>query len=219
MGGPKPEPPGLKRRGRKEAMLYFLKEILGEVYTEDIDKKISEAVSKDFVTRSEFNVKNEAVKELEKQLNEASKTIDSFKEMDIDGIKKKAEEYKEQAEKARAEAEQTIQSIQYDIALEKALTAANVRDTKSVCAHIDRDSLVFKDGELIGLDKQIEEIKGQHDYLFNPDPNAVKPPAFSDPIKGEPVKLSREDFKKMTYAEKLKIKTEQPELYSQIIKN
>mgnify|MGYP000811613845 FL=1 len=56
-------------------MLDWLKTILGDAYTEEIDKKVSEEIGKAFVARADFNTLNaekkafaDAVKERDKQL-------------------------------------------------------------------------------------------------------------------------------------------------------
>ncbi|MFR3227070.1 MAG: hypothetical protein ACLTNY_08965, partial [Blautia massiliensis (ex Durand et al. 2017)] len=56
-------------------MLEWLKNILGESYTEDIDKQISAEISKSFVAKSDFDAADEARKAAETQLAEATKTI------------------------------------------------------------------------------------------------------------------------------------------------
>ena len=51
-------------------MLEWLKTILGESYTEDIDRKVSEEIGKLFVSRLDFNTLNETRKTLEKTVND-----------------------------------------------------------------------------------------------------------------------------------------------------
>lgn len=72
-------------------MLDFLKTILGEAYTEDIDKKVSAEIGKAFVSKADFN---EAKKGLTEQLEAASKTIEKMKALDPDALKKSADDYK-----------------------------------------------------------------------------------------------------------------------------
>ncbi len=50
-------------------MLEFLKEILGDGYTAEIDQKISAEIGKRFVGRDDYNSKNEATKALKAQLD------------------------------------------------------------------------------------------------------------------------------------------------------
>ena len=48
--------------------LLWLKEIIGDAYTEDMDAAACQAIGKDFVARADFNAKNSRVKELEAQV-------------------------------------------------------------------------------------------------------------------------------------------------------
>lgn len=43
-------------------MLSWLKEILGDSYTEDTEKKISQEIGKNFVAKADFNAKNDVLK-------------------------------------------------------------------------------------------------------------------------------------------------------------
>lgn len=49
----------------------WLKEILGDSYTEDIDGRVSAEIGKGFVARADFNTKNDEVKTLQGQLKTA----------------------------------------------------------------------------------------------------------------------------------------------------
>ena len=55
-------------------MLEWLKTILGDAYTEEIDKKISGEIGKAFVSKADFNSKNEELKNARAQLAEAGLT-------------------------------------------------------------------------------------------------------------------------------------------------
>lgn len=51
-------------------MLDWLKAILGDNYTEEIDGKIAAEIGKQFVSRADFNTLNETKKTLEKTVND-----------------------------------------------------------------------------------------------------------------------------------------------------
>ena len=51
-------------------MLDWLKAILGDSYTEDIDSKVSAEIGKGFVSRTDFNTLNETKKALEKTVSD-----------------------------------------------------------------------------------------------------------------------------------------------------
>lgn len=82
-------------------MIEWLKNILGDSWTEDIDKKIDTELDKGFVARADFTAAEEAKKTAEPQLAEANKTIAGYKEMDIDAIRKSAADWQAKAEQAQ----------------------------------------------------------------------------------------------------------------------
>lgn len=89
-------------------MLDFLKTVLGDAYTDEIDKKISEEIGKGFVARADFNTLKDSKKGLEEQLKTANETISGFKDMDIEGVKAEAEKYRIAAEQAEKDADERI---------------------------------------------------------------------------------------------------------------
>lgn len=61
-------------------MLEWLKTVLGDAYTPEIDTAVSQEIGKGFVARTDFNTKTAKVTELEtevKQLREGIKTRDT----------------------------------------------------------------------------------------------------------------------------------------------
>ena len=55
-------------------MLDWLQEILGDAYSNDMERKISDEIGKGFVSRADFNAVNERKKRLEEQLRESDET-------------------------------------------------------------------------------------------------------------------------------------------------
>jgi predicted nucleic acid-binding Zn-ribbon protein len=109
------------------------------------------------------------------QLAEAGTAIEGFKKLDVDGIKKAADEWKAQAEKAQKDAAAQISSLKFDHALEGALTGAKARNAKAVKALLQTDVLKLQeDGSIFGLEGQLETIKKDNDYLFESDTTQPK---------------------------------------------
>ena len=156
-------------------MLDWLKDILGESYSEEIDKKISAEIGKAFVSKADFNAKNEEKKAIAEQLENANKQIEEFKGMDIDGIKKAADDWKLKAEQAQKDAEAKITAMQFDHALDGALSGAKAKNTKAVKALLDMEGLKLNNGEIVGLNEQLEKVKEENGYLFEDDAAEQKP--------------------------------------------
>lgn len=75
--------------------------------------------------------------------------------------------------KTKAEADRKkLEAQQFDFALERALAAAKPRNAKALLNFLDRDKLTLVDGEVIGLDKQLEALKKGEDtaFLFESEP-------------------------------------------------
>ncbi len=113
---------------------------------------------------------------LQGQLEEANKAIEGFKELDVDGIKAAADEWKTKAEQAKVEAETEITRLKFDHALEGALAEAKAKNPKAVKALLNFEDLKLsqEDGSILGLDKQLEKVKTDNDYLFESDQPAPK---------------------------------------------
>ena len=60
-------------------MLEWLKTILGDAYTEEIDKKVSEEIGKSFVARTDFNTVNTEKKALADTVKERDKQLETLK--------------------------------------------------------------------------------------------------------------------------------------------
>ena len=106
---------------------------------------------------------------LKTQLEEASKAIEGFKGMDIEGIKKSADEWKAKAEQAQKDAEAQVYKVRYEAALSDALKDAKAKNVKAVRALLNEADLKLTDDGLIGLKEQLEKVKPENDYLFESD--------------------------------------------------
>ena len=97
-------------------MLDFLKEILGDAYTEDIGTRVSEEVGKRFVAKSELDAKDNELKAAKDQLADAAKTIESLQEAgkDLEAVRKEAEEYRARAQQAEKDAAAQLEEYKFD---------------------------------------------------------------------------------------------------------
>lgn len=103
------------------------------------------------------------------QLDTANKEIENFKTLDIEGVKKSADEWKTKAEQAQKEADEKINKLQFDYALDGALSGAKAKNIKAVKGLLDMEKIKFENNNLIGFDEQLKQIKSENDYLFVTD--------------------------------------------------
>lgn len=112
---------------------------------------------------------------LKSQLEEANSTIEAFKKLDVDAIQRAADEWKAKAEAAERSSAEQIYKLKFDYALESALVGAKAKNTKAVRALLDLESLKLdENGQISGLDKQLEKIRAEADYLFDSGNKEIK---------------------------------------------
>ena len=152
-------------------------DLIGLGIAEDVADKIFAMYGKDIAkhqTAAE-TAKTEA-DALKVQLTEANTQIESFKGLDIEGVKKSADEWKTKAEQAQAEAAVSILKVKQEHALERELRDTfKVVDAVAVKAHLKADALKFNEADetFIGLKEQIEPLKEKHGSYFS---DFVEPP-------------------------------------------
>lgn len=123
--------------------LQWIKDILGDAYTEELDAKVSAALGERFVSRADFNAKNNRVTELETQvgqLEEQAKThatsLADLKKLtgDNEALTKKIGELEEQAKTDKAAYEKELAQVKLLAAVDAELTAAGSKNNTAVRA-------------------------------------------------------------------------------------
>lgn len=121
--------------------------------------------------------------ELETQLGEANKTISGFKDMDIDGIKKAADDYKLAAETAKKQADERVAAVEYEAALKDGISGvkfSSVAARKAIFDDLKGKGLKYDKGNILGLDDAIKALqeadKGAFVFESTEPPEPAKPP-------------------------------------------
>lgn len=105
-------------------MLAWLKEILGELYTDEIDNSVSKKIGENFVSKADFNEKNEAVKRLEKDVKDRDAQLDTLKKSEgsTQDLKNQIANLQQQNKEAKEQYEAELANIKLDIKTLRALT-------------------------------------------------------------------------------------------------
>lgn len=167
-------------------MLDWLKTILGDVYTEEIDKQVSAEIGKNFVSKADFGAKSESVKDLQGQLQEANEQIQKFKAMKVEDIQKSADEWKKKAEQAERDAAAKIAEMEHDGLLRDKLSGIQFTSDyakKGVFDEIKAKGLKVENGQLLGFDDVFKGIREAQPSAFEPDD---PPPQFAGRTQGAP---------------------------------
>lgn len=184
-------------------MLDWLKTILGEAYSEEIDKKVSEEIGKNFVARADFNTLNTEKKNLADTVKERDKQLEALKAStgDVEALKTQIATLQTENATAAKAHEAEIKSLKIDTAVELALSAAKAKNVKAVKALLDLDKAELDaDGTVKGLADQIKKLAEAPDsgFMFETGKTGFKgfkPGESGDPNNQPP------DYSKMTYDE------------------
>lgn len=150
-------------------MLEWLKTILGDNYSEDIDKKVSAEIGKAFVARTDFNALNEEKKGLVTQVSERDAQLESLKKLDPEKLQAEITRLQGENTTAKQKYESDLSAIKRDNALDMALVTAKAKNSKAVKALLNMDDIKLDGDKLLGFDTQMEKIKTESGYLFEGD--------------------------------------------------
>lgn len=154
--------------------MSILKELLGELYTDEIAKKIGDkelAVINDgsYVPRQKFNEKDQEVKDLRKQIQDRDKQLDDLKTKAAgnEEMQKQIETLKTENQKAAQDFEGKMASQQLNSAIELAIHQAGAKNVKAIKALLNADNIKLDGEKLLGFDDQIKALRESDTYLFN----------------------------------------------------
>lgn len=128
--------------------LDWLKTILGDAYSEDIDKKVSVEIGKAFIARSDFNALSDTKKSLETQIGERDKQLDELKKVDAAGLQAEIARLQGENTKAKSDFDVQLKGIKLKAALEARLAKEKAVDVTAVSALLDH-SKISLDGGLL----------------------------------------------------------------------
>lgn len=148
--------------------LEWLKDVLGEAYNEDVDKKISDEIGKGFVARSDFNALNETKKQLDGQIKDRDKQLDDLKKIDAEGLQAEIARLQEANVKAQSDYDAQLKQIKLDSAIDTKLREAKAVNTKAVKALLDHDKISLDGDNLIGIDDQLKTLQESEKWAFAP---------------------------------------------------
>lgn len=130
------------------------------------------------------------------QLDEANKTIDGFKAMDIDGIKKGADEYKSKFEQAQKDFDAKLSKMSYDSAAEKYVDSLKPKDTlskKAVLAEFQAKGFKLDGENFVGAKEWAEQFQKDNAAHFG-DAGTSEPAIFSGKIGASGAALNTDGF-------------------------
>lgn len=146
--------------------LAWAKDLLGDAYTEELERQIEEQIGKEYAPKAELETAMADQEALTEQLKDAKATLQSLDGKDIEAIKQEAADYKQRAEQAERDRDEKIASMQFDNLVDGAISAARGRNPKAIKAVIDMDALRASKNQEVGIKAALEAAQQSDAYLF-----------------------------------------------------
>ena len=146
----------------------YLKETLGDAYTDDIDKEVGKQLGADYVPKHTYAEQSTKLKNAETQNAEASKQLDELKKAAGNNadLQKQIETFRTENTQLKESHEKELQGIRFDHALSSALTASGAKNARAVKGFLDMEKLSLDGENIIGLAEQLDAAKKDAPYLF-----------------------------------------------------
>lgn len=176
---------------------------------EDQIKKVFELSGKDVNAEKKKTQAAEADRDQWKTRAEtAEETLKGFDGVDVDGLNKQIEDWKNKAAEAQKDFQKQIEERDFNDALKEEMEAFKFTSEaakKAIMAEVKEAGLKLKDGKILGLSDLIGQIKEKDASAFAPDKDPAK---FTDPPKDP--QGNQTGFSRLTLAEKMKYANEHP---------
>ena len=151
----------------------MLKELLGEeLYSQVTEKLGDKKIMVDdgnFIPKSRFDQVNQAKKELEVQLKDRDTQLADLSKnnKDNEALLNQIKDLQALNKQTTTDYENKINQMQFDYALDGALTNAKSKNNKALKALLDMNSIKYQEGKFEGLQEQIEALQKDASYLFD----------------------------------------------------
>jgi membrane protein involved in colicin uptake len=159
---------------------------------EQIDKIMAENGKDIEKYKSESETLKATNEQQKTQLEEANKQIESFKGMDIEGIKKAADDYKTKFEEAEKNHKAELDKITYDATAEKFINSLKPKDDlskKAILAEFKAKEFKLEGESFVGGKEWVEQFKKDNaTHFLDGDGNVTTVSSgggHGDPLAGD----------------------------------
>lgn len=192
-------------------------ELLTLNLTEEQATAIIEDYGKNYVTKSQFNEKNEKYKQLKSEIETTRSEINKLTESETanETLKAQIKELQDKAAERDLQYAQQIKDMQVDNGINTAILQCGVKNPKILTSLLNKQAIELKeDGTITGLTEQIEALKESDPYLFaESKPVGVVPgESNANPNPG----ITKEQFNKMSYKDRVALQESDPALYTEL---
>lgn len=185
--------------------------------TEEQINAIIEDYGKNYVSKAQFNEKNDAYKQAKLEIENLTTDINNLSEANKanEALQSQIKELQDAATKREADYNENIKNMKIDTAITKALSKSGAMNETILTGLLDRTKIAIgEDNTITGIQEQIVALKESDPYLFKQD--SIKGVVPGDATPKTHDGITKEQFNKMSYLDRVQLQETNPDLYSEL---
>lgn len=137
---------------------------------DDQVNKIVEDYGKNYVSKAQFNQKNEELKTAKEELKKSNGDLETLRKnnKDNEALVKQIDDLKAEAKNRQAEYDSKIKQMQIDAIVDRSLLTAKAKNPKAVKALLDLTKAEVEEDTIKGLDEQLKNCRNQIPIYLKP---------------------------------------------------
>lgn len=185
--------------------------------TDEQINAIIEDYGKNYVSKTQFNEKNDAYKQAKQEIENLTTDINNLSEANKanEALQSQIKELQDAATKREADYNESIKTLKIDTAITKALSKSGAMNETILTGLLDRTKIAIgEDNTITGIQEQINALKESDPYLFKQD--SIKGVVPGDATPKTHDGITKEQFNKMSYLDRVQLQETNPDLYSEL---
>lgn len=185
--------------------------------TDEQINAIVEDYGKNYVSKAQFNEKNDAYKQAKQEIENLTNDISTLSEANKanEALQSQIKELQDAATKREADYNENIKNMKIDTAITKALSKSGAMNETILTGLLDRTKIAIgEDNTITGIQEQIVALKESDPYLFKQD--SIKGVVPGDATPKTHDGITKEQFNKMSYLDRVQLQETNPDLYSEL---
>lgn len=185
--------------------------------TDEQINAIIEDYGKNYVSKAQFNEKNDAYKQAKLEIENLTTDINNLSEANKanEALQSQIKELQDAATQREADYNENIKNMKIDTAITKALSKSGAMNETILTGLLDRTKIAIgEDNTITGIQEQITALKESDPYLFKQDSIKGVVPGDATPKKNDGI--TKEQFNKMSYLDRVQLQETNPDLYSEL---
>ena len=185
--------------------------------TDEQINAIIEDYGKNYVSKTQFNEKNDAYKQAKQEIENLTTDINNLSEANKanEALQSQIKELQDAATQREADYNENIKNMKIDTAITKALSKSGAMNETILTGLLDRTKIAIgEDNTITGIQEQIVALKESDPYLFKQD--SIKGVVPGDATPKTHDGITKEQFNKMSYLDRVQLQETNPDLYSEL---